>query len=195
MFRKLVEEFQNITSLPVEIPEICQAIVRLGAQEKVFISPEEMDTGKLKGVFYQYIERSGVYSDPERVTIIVYPANVNLEEQRAICAKELVHLCDKQVRKVKEPEQVRDLVSKLLGPSRSNGIDFADAIAATDILAQFQAMSLLFPQAARLIARQKIASGERTLEDIYKLVCAPTKLIDMMLEPEWDAISETLIDF
>jgi len=195
MFRKLVEEFENITKLPIEIPEICQAIVKLGAQEKVFISPEEMDTGKLKGVFYQYTERSGVYSEPERVTIIVYPANVSLEEQRAICAKELVHLCDKQVRKVKEPGQVRDLVSKLLGPSRSNGIDFADAIAATDILAQFQAMSLLFPKAARLIARQKIASGERTLEDIYKLVCAPTTLIDMMLGPEWDAISETLIDF
>lgn len=154
-----------------------------------------MDTEKLLGTFTQYTTHTGVYSAPDFVTLIVYPENIAAPNQRAICAKELVHMCDKQSRKVRDMEFLGEIAEKIVGPFQSSLVDaHSDLVASLDVLAQYQAMNILFPMAARHAARTKIASGEKSLEEIADWVSAPVDLVEQMLDPEWDGLSDRLID-
>ena len=184
----LVAELDKNDQFPIEIDEICATLVRLGVQDEICISDEEMNVGKLRGAFYQWLESNGVYAEPTQKTLIVYPTGIDEASQRLICAKELVHLCDKQARRIRTPEQLDDLTEKLLGPfeTGSSGIPETEIVAATDLLAQYQAISLLFPPSARSRVRKGLEENIFDLERVVKAICLPEEIIVPMLEPDWE---------
>lgn len=192
MLRRLVERFQDRTKLPIEIEEIRDVLIDLGVQDKIIFSPELLDTGILRGAYYQWCEHAAAYGEPILTTLIVFPANEDLAWQRAICAKELVHVCDKQIVKTQTPEMVEELAQKVVGPFETRSATPADLMAAVDKLAQYQGLNLLFPAAARKLARAKIASGEKTYEEIADWASIPEQYARLVLEESWDALSELL---
>lgn len=195
MLRKLVSRFEDVVDLPIEIQDICDALVEICAQDHIYTCPESMDTDRLQGTFTQYIVHDQPYGEPILVTLIVYPSNVDVEKQRAICAKELVHVCDKQSRKVRSKELLSELAEKVVGPFQSATSDpQSDIIAAMDILAQYQAMNLLFPKAARALARRRLESAEIDFDGIVEWVSAPQDMVAEMIDPRWEEISDSLID-
>lgn len=195
MLRDLVEKFRDRVELPIEIDEVRDAIIGTGIQDKIVFSEEDMDTGKLKGVLYQWHEHQGVYSEPIFTSLIAYPKDVELEWQRAICAKELVHICDRQIVRTKTPEMVEELAEKLVGPFETNSEGLADLMASVDKLAQYQYLDLLFPKAARETARQKIATGTAIISDIADWAVLPEEHVAMALGENWEAVSEMLVTF
>lgn len=193
MLRELVKVFQDRINLPIEIDEVRDEIIDLHVQDKIIFSSKEMDTGKLRGVIYQWHESAGMYAEATWTTLIVYPSEETVSWQRAICAKELVHVCDRQVVKTTTPEMVEQLARKILGPFETNSPAAADVMAAMDKLAQYQFIDLLFPKAARELARQKIAKGDHTEASIADWVMIPEEHVKMALSENWEEISEVLV--
>ncbi len=193
MLRELVEKFQNETELPIEVDQLRDAVVELGFQDTIIFSAGEMDEGTLRGVFFQYTIRAGVYAEPELVTLIIYSKSEEAPWQRVICAKELIHVCDKQIVKTNTEQEVIELANKVVGPFESGPSQITDLMAATDKLAQYQSLNLLFPKAARDIAKARIAAGSHTTRSVADWAQIPEENVILMLSDDWDALSELII--
>jgi hypothetical protein len=192
MLRRLVERFEDRTDLPIEIEEIRDVLIELGVQDKIIISAEHIDTSKLRGAYYQWREAPAPYAEPVWTTLIVYPAGEDITWQRAICAKELVHVCDKEVVKTNTPEMVLELAEKVVGPFETRMATPADLMASVDKLAQFQALNLLFPRQARKEAKARIASGQSTVEVEADWAVIPVEYALLVLGENWDSLSDLL---
>ncbi|SMX29396.1 hypothetical protein TRP8649_03530 [Pelagimonas phthalicica] len=192
MLRALIEKFQDCVMLPIEIDEIRDAIIELGVQDKIIFSGEDLDTGVLKGAFYQWYESSGMYAESTWTTLIVYPDGEPIEMQRVICAKELIHICDKAIARTHTPELIDKLAKKVLGPFESPDTSSADLMATIDKLAQYQGLDLLLPKAAREIARDKISKGLLTPSDVAEAAVMPLSQTLLVLDESWEDISSFL---
>ena len=109
-----------------------------------------------------------------------------------VCCKEIVHVLDRQEGKTNKADDVLALVDKLLGPLSSEDYGMADLMAATDRLALYQALAILFPSAAREIALNKIK--EKTIVEIAEWASIPEPLIRFALDPDWPQLREQLLD-
>lgn len=194
MFKKLLAGFEARTTLPVEIPELADALVNLGCQDVFIFSPQDTDPGKVRGVFYQYTTHSNAYAQPTLNTLVVFSKNVAPDWQRVICAKELIHVCDSAAAKTNTASEVDALVEKLLGPVSSEDYGLADFMASVDRLALYQALGLLFPMAAREVARAAIASQAATAKEIAEWVKLPGALVALVLSDEWPEVYKALSD-
>ena len=193
MLRKLVGQFEDRVELPIEIDELRTAIINFGIQDRIIFSAEDLDTGVLKGAYYQWRESPIPYGESTWTSLIVYPQGVDLPWQRVICAKELIHLCDQQVVRARTPNAVEGLARKLVGPFEGASSDLLDILASTDKLAQYQSLNLLFPVAARKLAREKIKKHEITEAAVADWAVLPLEHVMLMLDDSWDRLSELLI--
>jgi hypothetical protein len=193
MFSRLIAHFSETTELPIEIQDIRAKIVELGIQDEIKFFEHDIDPGKLRGVYYQYTRRDGVYGDPVLCSLIVYSSRLSVDWQRVVCCKEMIHILDGQAERTKTPEEVHGLVDKLLGPLSTEDFGIADFMAAKDRLALYQALMLLFPAAARREAVERLASGEVDIESIAKWACLPTVLTKVVMSDDWPELSRELI--
>lgn len=190
--RSLIKKFEDRVTLPIEIDEIRDAIIDLGIQDRIVFCDEDLDTEELRGVLKQWREHGSVYGEPRWTTLIVYPRGVEVEWQRVICAKELVHVFDKQIVKTQTPEMIEKLAEKVLGPFEGLSDSPADFMATVDKLAAYQWINLLFPRAARNVARQMIKNGAKGPEEIAEWAAIPLEYVYMVLDEAWEEISEIL---
>lgn len=196
MFKNLQAKFDGRTELPIEIQEICDALIEMGYQDDIRVVPEHMDLTQLLGTYVQWSEPNGVYGEPNWVSLIVYPSNVDPMSQRLVCAKELVHVCDAQVTKTNDPSEIMELAQVLSNKSIVTGeMQITGMKVATDILAQSKALMLLFPKAARIIARQQIADGNMTLDGLEEISQIPKGTLQELLDPEWEGFADLLAQF
>lgn len=188
----LIQRFSGVAELPVEIPEIRAAIVALDFQDEITFIPEPIDPGKLRGVFYQFTKRDGVYGEPKLCTLIVYSGLLSTDWQRVVCGKELIHIMDGRVAHTRTADEVSDLIIKILGPLSSEDFGLADFVAAKDKLALYQILPVLFPEAARKAAAEKLAAHEKTIEDIAAWACLPLQLTRLVMGDDWPAIEKEI---
>lgn len=191
----IADAFDGVTDLPIEIPEVQDVVQRLGIQDEIVCVPANSDPFKCRGVFYQFTKRDGVYGEPVLVTLIVYSENLDIRWQRVICTKEIIHVTDRQAEKTHTPEEVTGLVDKLLGPLSTEDYGLADLQAAIDKLAMYQALIILFPDSARDEARQQIAAGNRTVEQVAEWASLPLPLVKFALDDDWPEVKEELLGF
>lgn len=193
MFKNLQAKFDGRTELPIEIQDICDALVQMGYQDDIRVVPEEMDLTQLLGTYVQWREPNGMYGESKWVSLIVYPSNVDPMSQRMICAKELVHVCDAHVAKTNDPNDIMELAQVLSNKGTINdGMQITSMKVATDILAQGKALMLLFPKAARFIARQRIADGTLTVEKLEEICQLPRRTLEDLLDPGWEDFATLL---
>lgn len=196
MFKKLYDHFDDygVDQIPIETDDISDAIVTcLQMQDEIICSPEDLDPKEVKGVFYQYTERDGVYTDPLLKTLIVYSQNVSLEWQRIICAKELVHVCDSKLSKAMSESEVEELLSRLLGKASSEDFGLADFRAAIDRLALYEGLAILFPNSARDHALALLANGQTTYALIANWIGLPIELVIFVLSEKWPDVVKTFL--
>ena len=194
MFKNLHSKFDGRTELPVEVRDICDALIEMGYQDDIRVVPvEEMDLTQLRGAYVQFTERDGVYGEPNLVSLIVYPSHAGLLQQRYICAKELVHICDAHVSKTNKPNEILELAEVLCRrASDDDDLEISSMKVAADILAESKGLMLLFPKAARVIARQHMADGTVTLDELESIVQIPKSTIKDMLDEDWERIADLL---
>lgn len=193
MFKNLQAKFDGRTELPIEIQDICDALVEMGYQDDIRVVPEQMDLTQLLGAYAQWREPNGVYGEPNWVSLIVYPSNVEPMSQRLICAKELVHVCDAHVSKTNDPKEIMELAQVLSNKGTiPDGMQITSMKVATDVLAQGKALMLLFPKAARIIARQQIKDGSLSIDRLEQMCQIPRRTLEDLLDPEWEEFATLL---
>ncbi len=192
MLAELIEKFADRSELPVDVGEIVEAIKAMGIQDEIFISGQDIDPAKIRGAFCQFTYHKVLYGEPILVTHVVYSQNVPLEWQRVICAKELVHIFDSVAAKTKTEDEIGPLLDKLVGPFSSEGYGFADFQAASDLLALYQSLPLLFPKTALVKAKAAMDCGSLSAADIAKRACMPVEFVGLMLSDRWQEINGLL---
>jgi hypothetical protein len=193
---KLIQRFSGTADLPVEIPEIRDAVCSLGFQDDIIFRPEPIDPTQLRGIFYQYTLRDPPpYGDQKLCTLVVYSGLLPVDWQRVVCGKELVHVMDARVAHTKTAEEINNLLIKLLGPFSTEDFGLADFVAAKDKMALYQILPVLFPDAARKAAAAKLVSGEKTMADIAMWACLPLRLTELVMTDEWLAIEKVVCEF
>lgn len=189
----LIQQFSEVAELPVEIPEIRDAIVKLGFQDEVIFHPEPIDPAQLRGIFYQYTLRDPPpYGDQRLCTLVVYSGLLPVDWQRVVCGKELVHVMDARAAHTKSADEINDLLVKLLGPLSTEDFGLADFVALKDKLALYQILPVLFPDAARKAAAAKLAAHEQTIEGIAAWACLPLRLTRLVMADDWAAIEKDI---
>jgi hypothetical protein len=188
----LLKAFESVKELPIEIPEIRDAVLGLGYQDEiVFVPGRDIDPGKLRGVYYQFTKRNGVYADPHLCTLIVYSSKLSIEWQRLVCAKEMIHIMDGKEEKTKTAEELLGLIDKLIGPLSTEDYGLADLMAGKDKLAVYQALAVLFPDGAREDALKQISEGA-TPQQIADQASVPLAFTRLVLLPAWPAAKKDI---
>ncbi len=193
MLREIINTFSDRTELPIDVDEVADAITNAGFQDQIRFYDVAADPARIRGVFDQFTYRPGVYADPELVTLIPYNSNETLCWQRVICCKEMMHIFDSELEKTDTEEEIPDFLDKLLGPLSTDDFGLADFMAAKDKVALYQCLPLLFPNAALKIAREAVQQGIKTPQEVADWAKLPLKLVELMLEEEWDTINGALI--
>jgi hypothetical protein len=189
---RVLEHFEQTRELPIEIPEIRDVVLGMGFQDSItFVPCGKMDPAKLRGAFYQYTTHAGVYVAPHFRTLIVYSRQLSKDWQRLVCAKELIHVLDGKAEKTKTEDEVQGLIDKIIGPLSTEDFGLADIMAAKDKLAVYQALAVLFPDAARADALAKKAEG-KTPEEIAKQASVPLRFVKLVLTDEWPAAKKDI---
>lgn len=192
--QRVVEAFAGSADLPIEIPEIRDEIVRLGFQDRIIFSGQDADPGKCRGVFYQFTVRDGVYADPILTTLIVFNSRLSVPWQRVVCCKEMIHLMDRRIEQTRTSEQVQGLLDKLLGPLSTEDYGIADLMASHDRLALYQALPILFPDAARTAALAEVAMQRKSVADIAEWAVMPAVLVRMVMDENWPVLRNDIMD-
>jgi hypothetical protein len=190
--QRLLERFDPIKELPVEIPEVRDAIMQIGFQDEIrFIPCDKMNPAHLRGVFYQFTRHPRPYADPEFWTLIIYSSQMTKEWQRLVCAKELIHVMDGKAEKTKTPDELQGLIDKIIGPLSTEDFGLADVMAAKDKLAVYQALGVLFPDAAWADAQLALKAG-KTRQQIMEQACIPGQFANLVLADEWPAVKKDI---
>ena len=193
MLKELVEKLESRIELPIEVHEIADILIDLGYQDEVRFYAVPADQKQIRGAFHQFTYRPGIYADPQMVALISYNSNDPIEWQRLICCKELMHLFDRDLERTDNEEELANFLDKLLGPLSTDDYGLADLMAAKDKMATYQCLPLLMPRAALQIARQAVADGQKTPEQIAEWARIPVHFINLMLDEQWDTINGALI--
>ena len=193
MLRELIKYFEDRTELPVEVEDIAAAIIKLGFQDNIHFFDISADLSRIRGTFYQFWYRPGVYADPLMITLVPYNKNDSLEWQRIVCCKEMMHIFDSDLERTDTKEEVPEFLDKILGPLSTDDYGVADFMAAKDKVAMYQCLPLLLPSAAIQIARQAVADEILTIEDVARKASMPASLVGIMLEKEWDTLNGIVI--
>jgi len=194
MLQELIHHFEAEVELPIEVEEISIKINSMGIQDEIYFFPVDIDPTEIRGAYCQFRIRPALYGEPKWVTHIAYSQHLDIEWQRVICAKELVHIFDPGVAKTNTEEEVSQLLDKLVGPLSSEDYGFADLQAAKDRLALYQCLPLLLPKAYLDIARKAVEAGHKTPEDIAAEAVIPLRFVILMLSDEWETLNGALAE-
>jgi len=190
---KLIEHFEQVEELPIEIDEIREVILDLGMQDVIKIAGKPADPAKIWGAFYQYTTHAGVYAQPDFHTLIVYNENLPVPWQRVVCCKELVHIFDRAEERTSSVDAVAALTTKLLGPMSSDDFGYDDIMALKDKTALYECLPLLMPQAARIKAKVAIEEGRHTVESIAEKASLPVPFVALILSDAWPSLSASFL--
>jgi hypothetical protein len=200
LIKHLAKHFEDRVTLPIEIPEIRDAVVALGVQDDIVFSDEDMDPALCRGAFYQFTSKVAPYAPSDLISLIVYSRQLEIPWQRMVCCKETVHVLDKAEGRTNKPDEVLALVDKLLGPLSNEDYGMADMMAASDRLALYQGLAVIFPPAARLNALKKIEKAESeqaknaAMEQIAEWASVPLPLVRFALLEGWPSVREQILD-
>lgn len=200
LIKHLAKNFEGRVKLPIEIPEIRDAVIALGVQDEIVYCGEDMDPALCRGTFYQFTRKVAPYAPPDLVSLIVYSSQLDIPWQRVVCCKETVHVLDKAEGRTNKPADVIALAEKLLGPLSNEDYGLADVMAATDRIALYQGLAILFPPSARLVALKKIEKAKTeeetkaALVQIAQWASIPLPLVGLTLADGWPNLREQILD-
>lgn len=192
--RHLIEHFSAQTMLPIKVPDVAAKIVELGIEDQIQFIGVDLDIGAMRGQFIRTTtRRDGVYGEPIYCADIYYARNQDLDWQRFVCCKEMMHLFDQEAWYTKNAEELRHLTGKL---SLSPDLQFKanDGLKAyMDKFAVLQALCVLFPIAVRNLLLEPYNGGVISSEIIAQIAEIPQKYIRLAMEDYWDGLADAIL--
>ena len=192
--KRLLEQFGTREELPIEIDEVRDSVLALGVDDRIIITPVDKPISEVRGTFYRWIERPGVYSSPLHCIGITFSTHQSEDWQRVVCCKELVHSLDHQGSHTSTRNEVISLAARLLGPMSTGDVSSADFMASTDQIALYYALAVLFPKAARDAATKEVAAGRLSIQKLAEACRLPMPMVQLIISEDWPGILEVLLD-
>ncbi|KAI94441.1 hypothetical protein T281_10980 [Rhodomicrobium udaipurense JA643] len=191
--KKLVEAFSTWTRLPIKIEDVVDKVTELGIQDVIQYIGVSYDIGIIRGQFVRkFTFRTAVYGDPVYCADIYYAANQDMNWQRFVVCKELIHLFDEENATTKTKAELEDLMERLaLSPELQFAQD--DGLNAhTDKIATLYALCILFPKDTRDLFLEPYRQGMLSATDIARRAELPEKYIRLAMADEWEEIYQIL---
>ncbi len=191
--KKLIEIFSCHTKLPVQIKVVVGQIVEMGVQDKITYIGVDLDVSVLRGQFIRVAtERTGVYGDPIYSAEIYYATNQDIDWQRLVVCKELVHLFDGDEASTRTQDELNHLMEMMaLSPELQFQKDDGFKVL-TDKIATLYAVCILFPKEARDALLDPYQQGLISAGDIARTAEIPEKYIRLAMLRGWEDIFDTL---
>lgn len=116
-----------------------------------------------------------------------------LEWQRVVVCKEMIHILDPDELLTSTAADMRSLIERIAMPLDLqlgyNGHEVGDR------LAEFQALAILLPKAARAILMPAFKSGNLSAQEIAQHAEIPVRYVDFIMSDEWDRRYRLLTEF
>lgn len=183
---EFIIEFGKNNILPIDLDEhVIPALVKAGITDEIYpFYDSNLPEGTLSGHFvHEKIPRND-RGDFYMMATITYGPGTN-ELQRLVACKEVMHLFDPHHCQVTKPEEVQDLMEKMILPK-----DLVDPIAdgdkaLTDRMAVLQSVAILFPITARDTLLPLYRSKKIDLDKITELAELPKSIVVMVMSETW----------
>ncbi|TWC90202.1 hypothetical protein FB593_1011482 [Rhizobium sp. SJZ105] len=172
----------------MQIPDILKQIQAVTLDERVEIHGYDRPANKLRGFHYRYhiepLKDSALM--PERVAVAAYSVQQANEWQRLVCAKELVHIFDRDPIKTSSKLEVVRLGHHIGGNVKFDDVDDNNIQSFFDEVAKYQALAILFPFGLR----EDILASAATIDDalinrVAQHVEVPVDFVEMVLGNIW----------
>lgn len=190
---RLVQQFEDRTDFPVLLNEVRDAVIRLGMTDRLTFKAVEIEENILRGVCHRYDFRPSVYGEMEERVDILYASSLDQPWQRLVVVKELIHTLDADGHRITTAEEVDDLIRRMARrPELREPMNWGEA---SDRVALYQALGILFPFAARALIKEKYDAGRISDEMIAHRAVIPDQFVSFLMSSDWDALYPGFMKF
>lgn len=191
----VLREFASKLEGPIDVNDVLKFINAGGIECDVEFFEVELDTNILLGKIRTYYSHSVPYGDPTLCANIYYAKQMSREWHRLVCCKELMHILDPDGHKATTPEQIHYNAERIGLPSELRDISADGRITNSDRIAEFYALGILFPLAARDVLMNHYENGKISIDDIARLYDLPKRKAAIVMTPLWADIHSMLLEF
>ncbi|WP_375782952.1 hypothetical protein ACE10Z_23850 [Bradyrhizobium sp. Pha-3] len=192
---KLINEFAARTTLPVEVEHVVDYLRQQGIKDEIHFWDADMDTQVLKGaiVHWEYQANGWTY----KVADIYTARTLTPEEKRMVQVKELLHILDPRIDRASTPEEVQELIKRMVLPVQeiSDWSTPAGAHARNDHSGLLYALAVLFPIAVRELLSGPYAAKNIDTAKIAEIAALPYGFVDYAMGKNWGDMHPKLIRY
>jgi hypothetical protein len=199
---KLLEHFDPVTSLPIDVNEVRDRLVRMGVQDEITFYFPKMDASKIRAILHRYIKHAVPYGEPifcSEVLIAEDQGDEKEEEnnawQRLAAVKELLHIPDCDKLTAASQEAVNNLFTAFSLPPevREPAVENKDSVL-NDRMRRFIALAILIPKAAREALRP-LYPEKLTDSEIALMAGVPVRYISLVMDPSFEESLRIFLGF
>lgn len=183
----VVQHFDKQGKVPVDLAEVLQIIKVLQPGLNVRVKGVDVPANRIKGNCYRYQIPDSKILVPRQCALIVYSTQMELCEQRLVCAKELLHLLDGDPIRTSTQEQVLQLANELAQKRPASVQSYVDD------LAKWQAVATLFPFTLwqQIMPRYKEDMAAKIAEELQ----IPLSYVKAVMTPAWEEMRESILKY
>lgn len=184
---RLIEAFKDRTTLPIEIDEVRDWLIKNRTQDEINFVPVELDTGVIRGFLKRYRRaKAGWGLEPDDVSNIFYDHRQGFDWQRMVCAKEMLHILDAAC--VTSREEFDKLTQRLALPDDFQHLLQDPDFVSIDKAGTAPASALLLPWAAREVLMPAYKSGIITAAEIARQAVMPVQHVRSVMSEFWPVV-------
>ncbi len=188
----LIRFFETFTSLHIQIKDVLAEVRRGSPHQSIeFYENNDEKADVLRGFLVQEWVKRGWDIEEHLVSYIVYNGNMDINWKRLVACKELIHILDPEYAVTKTREDLQSLVDRMAVPMDLQGINGQEL---GDRVAEFQALAVLFPRAARNALMPKYIDKSLAASEIAKLAGIPERYIAYLMSERWVEMYDQLLD-
>jgi hypothetical protein len=185
----LITHFAGQVVLPIDVNAVLSCIKDNGVERDVEFIGVDYNTDILRGQIRIFYNHPAPYADPVVCANIYYDRSMPSEWQRFVCCKELFHLLD-PFSATTTGEEIQALAESI-GLMPEMQVDALDAN--IDRLAEFRALAVMFPFAARNLLLPKLNDESISIDDIARLADIPRRYAAFAMNERWGQVHELLL--
>jgi len=188
---KLLERFDPVDILPVDINSIKDALIEFGVQDEIEFHFVSIDSQKIRALLHRYTYHNGVYGDPILHSDVIIARDQGDEDeawQRLGAAKELLHITDCAAITAQSEEAVEKLFRHLSLPAELRTPDLNTGSALNDRMRIFLALAILVPKTCRQKLRDLHDRDLLSPREIALLANIPERYGDVVISEDFEAM-------
>jgi hypothetical protein len=194
--KSLIKHFEGRYDLAITISEVTAKVRELVPYQRIEFVEDFDDTPEvLRGMLHQEEVLLGWADEPIIVNQIRFNGNMSKQWQRIVVCKELIHVLDPDNLLTHTPADVAALIDRMRIP-----LDLQNRFSSQeqgDRIAEFQALAILFPRAARDTLLPHYRNNSISATEIADAAAIPPHYIAFIMDKDWEnflSVVETASD-